>query len=261
MTLKVQLTLKSGNAKTGPIPVSMTERSSCPDTCPLKGKDANGKLKGCYAEGWPMRTHWDAVPTKGTNWATFCDKIAALPPGQLWRHNQAGDLPGVNDDFNGAEFAQLVLANQGRRGFTYTHKPNNREAIAMANKNGLTVNVSCDSLEQVDREYGNGYPVVVVLPMREKEAEPVKVTYTPEGRRVVLCPAQWRDTNCADCKMCAVADRDYAIGFEAHGIAKRVTSNLVSASSLVRKREQVASHARRGREIVSNILPFVDESV
>jgi hypothetical protein len=251
---KVQLIRKSGNAKTGPIPVSMTERATCPDTCSFKGKDENGALRGCYAEGWPLSSHWDKVATRGVDWATFCQQVAQLPEGQLWRHNQAGDLPGTNNELDGASLFALVAANKGRKGFTYTHKPGARETIALANRNGFTINVSCDSLEQVDRELGNHNPVVVVLPMLEKGEVESKVTYTPGGNRVVTCPAQWRDTSCAECGLCAVSDRDYAVGFRAHGIAKRVTSNLVSASSLVRKREQVASHARRGREMVKGIL-------
>lgn len=236
MTTLVQFSKRSGNEKTGPIPVSMSERATCPDHCSFKGTDENGKLRGCYAEGWPMRTHWDKVSERGVSWTEFCALVAQLPEGQLWRHNQAGDLPGENNELDGAALAQLVLANRGRRGFTYTHKPGNREALAMANRNGFTINVSCDSLEQVDTDIGKGSPVVVVLPMLEKGEVENKVTLTPGGNRVVTCPAQWRDTSCAECGMCAVSDRNYAIGFRAHGIAKRRTSNLVSASQLNRNK-------------------------
>jgi hypothetical protein len=234
----VQLTLKSGNEKTGPIPVSMTERATCPDSCSFKGKDSEGKLRGCYAESWPLAHHWDAVPRRGVSWPEFCAQVRELPEGQLWRHNQAGDLPGQNGTVDGPELAALVLANQGRKGFTYTHKPGNREAFAMANANGFTINVSCDSLEQVDLEAGKGNPLVVVLPLLSSGERETKKTLTPGGRLVVTCPAQWRDTSCAECGMCAVADRDYAIGFRAHGIARRRVSNLVSASQLNRKGNQ-----------------------
>lgn len=236
MTTLVQFSKRSGNEKTGPIPVSMSERATCPDHCSFKGIDENGKLRGCYAEGWPMRTHWDKVAERGVTWTEFCELVRALPEGQLWRHNQAGDLPGENNELDGAALAELVLANTGRRGFTYTHKPRNREALAMANRNGFTINVSCDSLEQVDTTIGKGSPVVVVLPMLEKGEVESKVTYTPGGNRVVTCPAQWRETSCAECGLCAVSDRSYAIGFRAHGIAKRRTSNLVSASQLNRNK-------------------------
>jgi hypothetical protein len=262
-TTLVQLTPKSSNSKTGPIPVSMSLRSTCPDHCSFKGTDENGKLRGCYAESWPLRTHWDAVEARGVDWDTFCNQIAKLPDGQLWRHNQAGDLPGDNNAIDWPAMLALVEANRGKQGFTYTHKPGAREALATVNRNGFTVNVSCDSLGQVDQEiagrYGN--PLVVVLPELEKgESEP-KVTLTPDGNRVVTCPAQWRETSCAECKLCAVADRDYVIGFRAHGIAHRRVTNLVSAGSLNRKKpaKRIPNHFKIGREMVQDILPFADE--
>jgi hypothetical protein len=77
---------------------------------------------------------------RGTTWDGFCESIARLPVGQLWRHNQVGDLPGENNTVNGSLLGQLAKANTGRNGFTYTHKPvlerqdgptkSNREAIS-----------------------------------------------------------------------------------------------------------------------------------
>jgi hypothetical protein len=84
------LTRKSANVKTGPIPVSTTSRNSCPTACPLRGA-------GCYADGGPLGMYWrklsHADATIGTDIAGFAAAIAALPDGQLWRHNQAGDMP------------------------------------------------------------------------------------------------------------------------------------------------------------------------
>ena len=31
-------------------------------------------------------------------WGGFCDAVAKLAPDTLWRHNQAGDLPGQGDN-------------------------------------------------------------------------------------------------------------------------------------------------------------------
>jgi len=63
----VHLTLKSGNVKTGPIPVSTTSKASCSDTCPFKDN-------GCYADGGPLALHWRAVTegARGTDWQSFC---------------------------------------------------------------------------------------------------------------------------------------------------------------------------------------------
>ena len=67
---------------------------------------------------------------------------------QLWRHNQAGDLPGRGNKIDLRLLAELVAANRQRRGFTYTHKPltaANVAAIMGATRDGFTVNVSANS--------------------------------------------------------------------------------------------------------------------
>ena len=214
----VHLTLKSANAQTGPIPVSTTSALSCSDTCPFKDN-------GCYAESGPLALHWRAVTAgeRGLDWQSFCDAIAALPAGQLWRHNQAGDLPGLGDTINPAALDMLVQANAGKRGFTYTHKPATPENLAMiraANEAGFTVNLSANNLHHADELADTGAgPVVVVLPANA----PAK-TATPAGRAVITCPAQLRDDiSCADCQLCARPDRPKIIGFLAHGTgAKKV---------------------------------------
>src|SRR6187431_3010559 len=89
--LRVSFSRKSGNSKTGPIPVSMTSQATCPPSCAFYGA-------GCYAESHWLGKHWEKVTEKGLDWSAFCLQIAALPEGQLWRHNQAGDLPGVGED-------------------------------------------------------------------------------------------------------------------------------------------------------------------
>lgn len=217
----VHLTLKSANAKTGPIPVSTTSALSCSDTCPFKDN-------GCYAESGPLALHWRAVTAgeRGLTWPEFCDAIAQLPDGQLWRHNQAGDLPGIGDYINPAAMQLLIDANQGRRGFTYTHKPatpENLEIIRAANAAGFTVNLSANNLTHADTLADTGAgPVVTVLPTNA----PAKTT-TPAGRPVITCPAQTRDdVSCADCQLCARADRPTIIGFLAHGTGAKKAEKI-----------------------------------
>ena len=212
---KVRLTLKSRNAKTGPIPVSTTEEQSCPSTCPLKNN-------GCYANGGPLAIVWRSVPQVGMTWSKFCDAIADLPAGQLFRHNQAGDLPHKNQKIDVAKLALLVAANKGKRGFTYTHhamtSAHNRRAIATANRNGFTVNLSANNLEDADELASlNIGPVVTLAPATQRDN-----VVTPGGRRVVICPAVTRiGVTCASCKLCAVASRDCIVAFPVHGARKR----------------------------------------
>jgi len=223
----VHLSEKSGNAKTGKIPVSTSGRSTCPDACPLK--KANGG-KGCYGESGPLSWHWNKVDSadRGTTWEEFCESIARLPVGQLWRHNQVGDLPGDNNTVNSSLLGQLAKANTGRNGFTYTHKPvlerqdgpvkANRDAIKAANRAGFTVNLSANGLSHADELAAlNVGPVVTILPTMDGE----NVT-TPQGRKVVVCPAQTRDdVTCATCKLCSRGNRSVIVGFIPHGTAKK----------------------------------------
>jgi hypothetical protein len=176
--------------------------------------------------------HWAKVSdgnAKGLmNWAAFVKAVAALPEGQLWRHNQAGDLPGTDLAINGPQLASLVNANRGKRGFTYTHKPLTRENKAFirhANRNGFTVNVSADSLAEADtKARANVGPVVCVLPA---EMANERTFTTPEGRKGVVCPAARADLegiSCATCQMCAIPTRKAIIGFPAHGAAAKTVS-------------------------------------
>lgn len=202
----------SGNQKTGPIPVSTTSSDSCPPTCKFKGN-------GCYAENGQLAIHWRAVDAgkRGGSLDAICEQIAALPRHQLWRHNQAGDLPVTSPGrIDRKALAKLVAANKGRRGFTYTHhRPTklNVEAVRTANESGFTINWSAETLEQAD-EYGalDAGPVVVVLP-----ADATKPTKTPGGHHVIVCPASIGNTDCLNCGICQQRDRQAVIGFPAHG--------------------------------------------
>lgn len=161
-------------------------------------------------------------------WDDFVSQIATLPDGTLWRHNQAGDLPGIGDTIDTAALAALVSANRNKKGFTYTHKPTtaaNVAAIKDANANGFTINLSGNNLAHADQLAElNAGPVVVVLP-----ADQTGNTKTPAGRKVVVCPASIRDdVSCATCKLCAISNRTAIIGFPAHGAAKRKASNVAT---------------------------------
>jgi hypothetical protein len=216
MQYQATLTRKFENAKTGPIPVSTTSATTCPNSCALKSA-------GCYANGGPLAIVWRGVTngTRGTPWAEFCDDVASLPDGQLWRHNQAGDLPGDQEAIDPDALALLVQANAGKRGFTYTHydvmRSDNAGLVASANARGFTVNLSANNLDHADELASLGVgPVVSLLP-----ADAMANTMTPQGRKVVICPAVVRDdVSCATCQLCQ-RQRDVIVGFPAHGSSKR----------------------------------------
>jgi hypothetical protein len=229
--MQINFTLRSRNAKTGPIPVSTTSNETCPTSCPLVGH-------GCYAAGGPLGILWKKV-SSGTykfalTWSAFLTEVRALPPGALWRHNQAGDLPGAGDTLDVEALGALVKAGSHAKGFTYTHKPlkraAERAAIRKANGHGFTVNLSGNNPSHADTladlQVG---PVVTVLP---DTIEGNMKLHTPAGRRIVVCPATYRDdVTCMSCRLCAVADRKVIVGFPAHGASHKRASAIANRTN------------------------------
>jgi hypothetical protein len=209
----------SSNRKTGPLPVTYSARSTCPPSCPHIGAD-------CYAEDFLTRMTWDKVAQRGHDIAAHARAIASLPPGQAWRMNVAGDLPGPGETVDAYQLGEIVKANKGRRGFTYTHKhsPDALMWIRHANAWGFTINLSADDAGHADQLAAtDAGPVVCIVPSDTPE-----ISYTPEGRQIVICQAQTRDgATCESCgnfqPWCSRADRSFIVGFRAHGSKAKQT--------------------------------------
>lgn len=206
-----------GNTKTA-IPTTTTSKNSCPDTCPLK-------VKGCYAKYSFLGAYWNRLSNgevkTAFDFSGLLQTIKSLQNGILWRHNQAGDLLHNNGVIDKAALQAITKANKGKRGFTYTHHVMNAEnalTVDMANDGGFTVNLSTENLSDADKAYNlEVAPVVTLLPLGA-----AKVSYTPQGNKVVKCPAdKVKGITCATCGICYISDREYIIGFEVHGTAKK----------------------------------------
>ena len=212
--------------------VTSSGKDSCPNTCPLK--DA-----GCYATYSYMGILWNrltesnpgdsiangksSVPARA--WRDLLSMVRSLPSGDLWRHNQMGDLAHTNGRINQRKLGELVQANAGKRGFTYTHhspSPDNKHAIRNANKNGFTINLSANNPTHADSLARTGLPVVTVLPASQSQN-----STTPRGNKIVVCPATQSDSvTCKKCKLCSIAKRDFIIGFPAHGTGKKQAESV-----------------------------------
>lgn len=219
------ITPKSKNAKVGKMAVTTSTATTCPSACPFRDN-------GCYAESGPLKLHWLKVTKgeRGNDWSTFLDKIKALPAGSKWRHNQAGDLPGDMEKLDNEKCIELAKANKGKRGFTYTHYDvldnfQNAITVNIMNHLGFTVNVSANNLEHADKLCDLDIaPVATVLPIDQTTN-----TVTPKGRKVVVCPATYKDdVSCASCMLCEKWDRNVVVGFPAHGTSKKKAAAIAA---------------------------------
>lgn len=224
--MNYHLTNQSTNSKLGAgVAASTSDRGTCPDACPFKSK-------GCYAAGGPLNIHWRAVSEgkRGVSWSDFITQVSTLPMGWKFRHNQAGDLPGSNNEIDAGMLAQLSGAVKKRhlKAWSYTHKPlnpSNLRAIKSAIADGFTINGSADNLAEADEIASAGIPVCVVLPDNAPAT-----SFTPAGRKVIVCPAQQKDNaSCSSCMLCAKAGRSVIVGFRAHGATKKHVNSIVSA--------------------------------
>ena len=253
--MRVQFIAVSQNAKTGPIPASIVERTSCWPGCALYEN-------GCYAETGALAMHWHRVfrGLAGGSWSEFCAKVAALRPGRLWRYAQAGDLPGYGAEIDGKLLEELVAANAGKTVIAFTHKPvlgddpvaaENRRLVAAALEAGFTINLSADNPAHADKLAELGIaPVVTVLSRayarrairhrfkrrRDEWAETIGEwrdrsaslpRYTPAGQRIAICPATYSNATGKTCGACARV-RDAIIGFPAHGAWRKVETAMAA---------------------------------
>jgi hypothetical protein len=219
-------TTASRNAKLGPMGASYSPEDTCPLSCPLKNS-------GCYSEAGPSYLQWKKTRNTETSisWDEFLIKVRKIEAGRCFRHNVAGDLASDGTNIDLEKLDELVKANRGRRGFTYTHhplaNPGEQEAVAAANARGFTINLSADSLQEADRKAELGVaPVVTLLP----SDGPVKDLRTPGGRKVIVCPNVTHGKTCLECKLCAIPDRVAAIGFPSHGTRKRLVDAIIAAA-------------------------------
>ena len=218
--------------KTGKIPVSTSPQDTCPPSCPLRGQ-------GCYADGGPLRLHWNKVTNgeRGVSYTDFLASIRKLPDKQLWRHNQCGDLipcPGDRERIDKDRLSDLVEANKGKRGYTYTHYDVlsdtetaawNREVIKKANEDGFIINLSADTTKEADAMVKLQIaPVTVMLP-----SDATKASKTPDGNIVAVCPnVTCKVASCLKCGLCA-KNHKAIIGFPAHGSKKRPLTAALKA--------------------------------
>ena len=213
--MNYQLVQRTNNAKVGKgVTITNSHKDTCPDACPYKDK-------GCYASsGFRTNLNWKAVTEgkRGTDWSGFIKQVEGIKPGSFWRHNVSGDLVGEDDVIDAEALFDLVRANTGKQGFTYTHYPDtkhNIDCVTAANLLGFTVNLSGNSIEHAVslKDKHPRLPVTAVVP-----SDHGTDTTTVGGHRIVVCPATYKDeVTCKTCKLCAHSSRDSIVAFPSHG--------------------------------------------
>jgi len=125
------------------------------------------------------------------------------------------------------DYLDALLDAVPRKGvsFTYSHFDPRQYGWDRKLAEGKTViNFSTENKAAAAASIINGVPSVTVVSPDSWEGK--KTQPAGWGVRVVRCPAEYRDGfSCRDCgnglPLCARLDRDYVIGFTAHGASKK----------------------------------------
>lgn len=240
----VHVTPASGNAKTGPIPVTYRPMTTCATDCPFLPEDyaqtliAEGKRDaaipsrgGCYGTGriFGMARKFAATVSA----ADIRAKLARAPRGaRFLRDRVVGDVVtesgAIDHDYIDAIASLSREADLIPFGYTHAWRQMTRDDVARIADAGYVMNASCETRDDVRAAIDLGMPVTIASDIVE-DGE----TFTrPDGKtlRVVTCPAQTRENvTCASCGLCARGDRAAVVRFNLHGTARKRAASAVDA--------------------------------
>jgi len=215
-------TARSRNRKTGDVPTawigaSMAEaRASC-EGCPLLGGKCYSWSGATQLAAGSARKNAERHPERYTMAAALAQRVASA---RMVRVTGLGDI-----GRSGRALADAVVDEAARVGLAvvgYTHHWR-EEGVAAAWRGRLMA--STETLADADRAAREGWRVSVVVP-----ADHPRLSKTPEGRAVVVCPEQVTGrVTCNDCRLCDASRPGPVIAFREHGNGSTRAAKRASA--------------------------------
>lgn len=210
--LNILWVARSRNSKTGDVPTAWVgfstgeAKKSCIG-CGLLGN-------GCYAYGGsPILGHQSltkASMSQPGRYTLTAALKARSRKARMVRVTALGDVGRIGREAADAIVAEIKESGLALVGYTHHWK---EVAVAVAWHGRLMA--SADNLKEADQAAAAGWRVSVTVP-----SDHPRVSLTPEGRKVVVCPAQVKEDHsvqCNNCKLCDGSKRGPIIGFRAHG--------------------------------------------
>jgi len=172
-----------------------------------------------------------------TTFPAIYEKIKKFTkPGDLIRHNVAGDMANARGELDLFLVAKLANAFLNRKAYTYTHCPINRDSAAAINNvrecTGFLINASCETVAEVLNAHAHSVPAVLAVKSR------AELPADTDTEKYVLCPAQSGYKTCKTCRLCQKerlnkAGRRVVICFEAHGANARQAGMVLDSKNKV----------------------------
>lgn len=183
--------------------------TTCPTTCSLLNN-------GCYAQSGNTAIHMHGQWSRNDG-KVFYDTVTDLNKvrsGAYVRITVSGDI--VLDNAIDTEFLTGIIKAAKKRPdvtfYTYTHYKG-KDLLKWLKKlpSNLTINISCDTNEDIAWAKAHNLPYVVVKELKAKRIGDV-----------VQCPNQTMGITCDKCKLCFKKDRKLQIAFIPHGASAKL---------------------------------------
>lgn len=210
----------SRNAKLGSVSATYASQASCPSSCPFRNN-------GCYAESSHVgiQTHRlnkspIDIPIEVAEFeAAEIDGLTGTRPLRL---HVVGDATTDQCASVLAGAAERHTAKHGKPVWTYTHAHD----VERESWGGVSVLRSCETLEQVEQAFDDGYAAaMVVSEFKQDTAYPLA-----DGIMGIPCPEMTgKAESCVKCGLCMqdgkLRDKRRVILFAAHGASKKRVQN------------------------------------
>jgi len=238
----VHVTAQSGNAKTGNIPVTYRPMTTCANDCAFLPESYAAELVaagrrdpsipaagGCYGTGriFGMARKYAATVTAGEVRAKLAK---AAKSARFLRDRVVGDIMTESGEID-HEYIENVAALAVESdlipfGYTHAWRDMSRDDVERIAATGYVMNASCETRDDVRAAIDLGMPVTIASDI----VSDGETFARPDGTnaRIVTCPAQTRETNCAACGLCARKDRAAVVRFEIHGTSKKRAAAAVA---------------------------------
>ena len=224
----VHLVARSGTSKTGPLPVTYRPMTTCPTDCPFLPDGESATQGGCYGTGRLFASAKHRAVTLDVEAGVWTVRLGKDTAARYLRDRVVGDVltpaGDIDRDYLTA-IADIATAN-GLTPFGYTHawRRFTPADAAWLRTLGYVMNASVETHAQAAQAAALGLPVTIVDDTTPDGA-------TVAGQRLITCPAQTRaDITCADCGLCATADRTTLIRFRPHGPAEQRARRALTAA-------------------------------
>lgn len=218
--MNVLWTARSRNRKTGDVPtawIGATQaeaRASCAG-CPLLDDGRCYSWSGAtqLAAG-SARKNAERQPERYTMAAALAARVASA---RMVRVTGLGDV-----GRSGRALADSIVAEAARVGLALVGYTHHWREVEVADAWRGRLMASTETLADADRAVREGWRASVVVP-----ADYPRLSKTPEGRAVVVCPEQATGrVTCNDCRLCDASKAGPVIAFREHGngsarVAKR----------------------------------------